>query len=99
MANHPSALKRARQNKSRRLRNMFYKTQVKKSLKEVRAFLEDKSLEKAQESLRNTVSILQKASSRGVIHKRNASRKISRLSRHVHRLASSATLMTTDGHD
>lgn len=88
MANHPSALKRARQNKTRRLRNMIYKTQVKKSLKEVRASLEDKSLEKAQENLRNAVSILQKACSRGVIHKKNASRKISRLSRHVHRLAS-----------
>ena len=88
MANHPSALKRARQNKSKRLRNMVYKSQVKKSLKEVRASLEDKSLEKAQENLRKAVSILQKASSRGVIHKKNASRKISRLSRHVHRLAS-----------
>ena len=89
MANHKSALKRARQNIVKRLRNMGYKTRVKKAVKEVRAAVVDNSAERAKESLIKTVSIIQKTASKGVIHKKKASRKISRLARQVNQLTSS----------
>ena len=89
MANHKSALKRARQNILKRLRNMGYKTRVKKAVKEVRAAVVDNSAERAKESLIKTVSLIQKTASKGVIHKKKASRKISRLARQVNQLTSS----------
>lgn len=89
MATHKSALKRARQNEIRRLRNMGYKSQVKKAVREVRAAVADDSPDQAKESLRRAVSIIQKTASKGAIHRKRASRKISRLSRQVNQIPSS----------
>jgi small subunit ribosomal protein S20 len=84
LANHKSAVKRAKQNKIRRMRNMTYKTRVKRAVKEVRtASAEKSSQEQLGESFINAVSIIQKSASKGVIHKRKASRQISRLARLV----------------
>lgn len=88
MANHKSALKRARQNEGRRLRNRGYKTRVKNAVKNVRAAVAENTPEKAQEDLKAAVSIIQKTASRGVLHRKTASRKISRLSRQVNRISS-----------
>ena len=88
MANHKSAFKRARQNKVRRLRNISYKTRVKNAVKEVRAAVASNSQEQAQENFTKAVSIIQKTVSKGIIHKRNGSRKISRLARQVNQLQS-----------
>ncbi|MGD8389788.1 MAG: 30S ribosomal protein S20 [Desulfobacteraceae bacterium] len=90
MANHKSALKRARQSEVRRLRNRGYKSRVKGAVKEVRSAIADNSPEQAQEKLVSAVSILQRTASKGVIHRKTASRKISRLSRQVHQLSSSS---------
>ena len=89
MANHKSALKRVRQSEIKRVRNMGYKTRVKHAVKEVRTAVSDNSTEQAKENLIKAVSIIQKTSSKGVIHKRKASRKISRLTRQVNQLSSS----------
>ena len=89
MANHKSALKRARQNEVRKIRNLSYKTRVKKAIKQVRADIADSSEEKAQESLRQAVSIMQKSASKGVIPTKRASRKISNLAAQVNRITSS----------
>ncbi|MCP4665890.1 MAG: 30S ribosomal protein S20 [Deltaproteobacteria bacterium] len=86
MANHKSALKRARQNEVRKIRNKGYKTSTKKAIKEVRAAVADGSAEEARERLANAVSIIQKTASKGVIHKNQASRKISRLTRQVNHI-------------
>ena len=64
---------------------MGYKTRVKNEVKEVRVLAGEDSAEKAQESLKNAISILQKTASKGVIHRKNASRKISRLTHLVNR--------------
>jgi small subunit ribosomal protein S20 len=85
LANHKSALKRARQSEVRRLRNKTYKTKVRTAVKAVRAA----TPEKAAEQLRATVSIIQKTASRGVIHPNQAARKISRLTRLVNRIQAS----------
>ena len=66
MANHKSALKRAKQNEVRRIRNKSYKTSTKKAIKEVRAAVADGSAEEARDRLAKAVSILQKTVSRGV---------------------------------
>ncbi|MFO7602022.1 MAG: 30S ribosomal protein S20 [Candidatus Desulfacyla sp.] len=87
MANHASALKRARQNEVKRVRNKSYKTRVKKAVKEVRTAITANSAEQAQQSFREAVSIIQKTASKGVIHKNQASRKVSRLARGIKRLA------------
>ena len=89
MANHKSALKRARQSETRRLRNIGYKTRVKHAVKEVRTAITNNSTEQAKETLIKAVSIIQKTSSKGIIHRKKASRKISRLARQVNRLSAS----------
>ena len=89
MANHASALKRARQNKVRRMRNMAYKTQMKNAIKDVRVAVSDKAVEQTGEKLTKAVSIIQKTAAKGVIHRNKASRQISRLSRLVNTAASS----------
>ena len=86
MANHKSAIKRAHQNRVRRLRNMGYKTRVRTAIKEVDAAISEKSQEQARKKFSVAVSLLQKTASKGVIHKRNASRKISRLAKQLNQL-------------
>ena len=83
MANHKSALKRARQNEIRRLRNKGTKTKVKNITKMVRTAARDNSGEDAVKTLDTAKSTIDKAAKTGVIHKRTAARKISRLSRLV----------------
>lgn len=85
MANHKSALKRARQSEVRRLRNKTYKTRVRTAVKSVRGA----SAEKAAQQLPEAVSILQKSASKGVIHPKQAARKASRLARLVNRMQAS----------
>jgi small subunit ribosomal protein S20 len=87
LATHKSAIKRARQNRVRRARNMAYKTSAKSAIREVRLAVESKSLENAQSSLSKAVSILQTIQAKGVIPKNTASRTISRLSVQVNKLA------------
>jgi small subunit ribosomal protein S20 len=89
LANHKSALKRARQNEVKRINNKGYKTRVKKAVKEVRTAISDNSVDQAKKSFVKTVSIVQKAASKGVIHKKQASRKISRLATQINQLTAS----------
>jgi len=86
LANHKSALKRARQNEVRRIRNKVHKTRVKKAVKEVRTAVDNSSVNQAKESFLNAVSSMQKSTSKGVIHKNHASRKISRLARRINQI-------------
>ncbi len=86
MANHKSALKRAKQNEVRRIRNKGYKTRVKKAIREVRTAIANGSQEQAQESFIEAVSVIQKTASKGIIHRNQASRKISRLAQQVNQV-------------
>ena len=91
MATHKSAIKRDRQSKAQRLRNMAYKTRGKSAIKEVRLATANKGIEDARLSLNKAVSVLQKTQSKGAIHKNTASRKISRLARQVNKLANTGS--------
>lgn len=81
MANHKSAVKRARQNEIRRLRNKATKTRVKSIVKDVRSSVGEASAEETKVKLTTAQSVIDKASKKGVIHKRAAARKISRLTK------------------
>ncbi len=90
MANHPSALKRARQNEKRRQNNRAYRTRVRNVIKKVNTALEAKDADGAKEALSHAIPLIDKAAGKGVYHRRNAARKISRLSRKVHALSADA---------
>jgi len=89
LANHPSAWKRIRQSEKRTFRNKFYRTRMKSFIKRVREAVKQKDLEQAEANLQTASRIISKTASKGVIHKRTAARKISRLSRQVHTLRAS----------
>ncbi len=86
MANHKSAIKRAKQNSVRNLRNKANRTRVKSVVKAVRASVDEKSPEKARLALAAALPEIAKAAKKGAMHRKNASRKISRLTRHVNAL-------------
>jgi len=87
LATHKSAIKRAKQNEARRLRNRARKTRVKNVVKKVRTAIENNSAEEAQAALQEAIPVIDKAASKGSIHHRTAARKISRLSKQVHALS------------
>jgi len=79
VANHKSAEKRTRQNEKKRVRNKAVRTRVKHATKEVRLISAQASKEDALPKLKAAQSIIDKARKKGVIHKKTAARKISRL--------------------
>jgi small subunit ribosomal protein S20 len=87
LANHKSALKRARQNEIRRLRNKSVKTRVKSIVKDVRLSVSENAKETALKKLETAKSNIDRAAQKGVIHKKTASRKISRLSKLVNTIS------------
>jgi small subunit ribosomal protein S20 len=87
LANHKSAVKRARQNEIRRLRNKGTRTKIKSVVKDVRSSVGEASGGEKKVKLNAAQSVIDKASKKGVIHKRTAARKISRLTK----LANSAS--------
>lgn len=83
MANHKSAIKRARQNENRRLRNKSVRTRVKNVTRDLRLVAREESKENALQKLNDTKSTIDNAAKKGVIHRNTAARKISRLSKLV----------------
>ena len=83
MANIRSAEKRNRQAQKRRARNVHVRTGVKSAVKRVREALEKGDAAAAKSALAAAERSLGKASSKGVLHKNAASRRISRLARAV----------------
>jgi small subunit ribosomal protein S20 len=80
MANHFSALKRARQTETRSSRNRTSKSRLRTELRRLRESLDAGDKTKAGETFRSTVSAIDKAIQKGVIHKNTAARYKSRLS-------------------
>ena len=85
MVRHKSTEKRARQNEKRYLRNRSIKSSIKTGIKNLVAVLEEKNREGATLQLKKVISIINKAASKGVIHSKTASRKISRLTKRVNK--------------
>jgi small subunit ribosomal protein S20 len=83
MANHFSALKRARQTEKRTATNRANTSRLRGALREMRESLAKGDKTAAEKSYRETVSALDKAIQKGVLHKNTAARYKSRLSARV----------------
>jgi len=88
LARHLSAMKRARQNEKRRLRNQSRKTRVKHAVRDVRQAVTQNNLEEAQAALTKAIPMIARVAGKGTLHWRTAARKISRLTRQVKALQS-----------
>jgi small subunit ribosomal protein S20 len=88
MANIKSAIKRAEKAKKLNLRNRRIKSSVRTA---VRKFVESIGTENAEASLRAAISQLDRAASKGTIHKNTAARKKARLSKRLAALTKSAS--------
>ncbi len=86
MANHKSAEKRNRQAQVRRLRNRAIRSRMKTAIKNLNTAIEDGNAEEAKTVLAATIPVIAKTASKGTIHKKNASRKISRLTKRVNQM-------------
>jgi small subunit ribosomal protein S20 len=88
LANHKSALKRAKQNEIRRLRNKATKTRTKNVTKSIENALNGDSPVDAVAMLNDAKSVIDRAAKKGVLHKNTAARKISRLTKQINSSAS-----------
>jgi len=88
VANVPSAEKRNRQRLRRRQRNLLHLTKVRTYVKKVRAALASGG--KPEDILKQAAKLLDKAAQKGVVKKKTASRKISRLTKAVAKTAGAA---------
>ncbi len=78
-----SVLKRVRQSEKRRLRNKAFKTRIKTQIRKLEEVLATKDKDRIEAVFRETVKIISKAASKGIIHKNTASRKISRVAKRL----------------
>lgn len=87
VANHKSAVKRARQALKRRSRNRAVRSEVRSSVKELHKAIESGDAADAQAKLRIAERQLRKAATKGVLKKTTASRSVSRLAKAVGRVS------------
>lgn len=86
MANIKSAKKRILVNKTKAARNKSIKSGVKTAIKKVEAAVAAKDKAAASAELLNATAVIDKAATKGIYHKNNASRKVSRLAKLVNSL-------------
>lgn len=87
MANIKSAKKRILVNSKKAARNKSIRSSVKTAIKKVDAAVLTNDKEAAKAALLNAISEIDKATAKGVYHKNTASRKVSRLSIAVNKIA------------
>jgi len=83
MADHFSALKRARQTDKKTARNRANKSRLRSALRSLREAIAKGEKEAAQAAYRQTISVVDKGVQKGVLHKNTASRYKARLSKRV----------------
>ena len=83
MANIKSQIKRNKQNEKRAERNKAVRTALKTSTKKIRTAVDTGDAEEAQARQRETARSLDKAVAKGIVHKRTAARRKSRLAKAV----------------
>ncbi len=87
MANIKSAKKRILVIQTKTERNKAAKSKVKTFVKKVYAAIEANDKAAADTALKEAISEINKAASKGIYHKSTASRKISRLTKAVNKIA------------
>lgn len=89
MANIKSQIKRNKQNEKRRLRNKSVKSSLKTAIRKFDTALDQRDLESATALLRDASRKLDKAASKGVIHKNQAANRKSSIARRLQSSSSS----------
>ena len=79
MARHASALKAHRQSLKHREHNRQFRSRLRSALKAIRSAIDTKDLAGAKAALKETVSLIDKMASKGIIHRNAAGRYKSRL--------------------
>ena len=86
MANIASAIKRNRQNAKRRAHNRHYRSTMRNQIKNLRSAIESGDAAAAKSLLPLAVASIQRVAQKGIIHQKNAARRVSRLSKAVNAL-------------
>ena len=84
MPHRHAAVKKLRQDKKRRQQNLKTKLTIKKTLKKFQDTLKEKP-DESKALLKQVFSLLDKAAKKGILHKNNASRKKSRLTKQLNK--------------
>jgi small subunit ribosomal protein S20 len=83
MANHASALKRQRQSEKRRQRNRGTKSAINTTVKKLLTSLNEKDTDAATGLYKESIARIDSAVTKGALHRKTASRRISRLTKKV----------------
>ena len=86
MKKNKSAIKKAKQSEDKRIRNAHIKSTMKTQIKKAITAIEASDKDNTGELLKSAIASINKAASKNVIHKNNAARKVSRLSRKAHKV-------------
>ena len=86
MANHPSAEKRHRQSLRRAARNQAVRSHVRTAVKKARQAVDGGDKQAVAEAVKSASRTLDKAVAKGVLHRNNAARRISRLAKAANKL-------------
>jgi len=81
-----SAIKKANQSEGKRVRNAHVKSTMKTQIKKAITAIETSDKDNTGGLLKNSIASINKAASKNVIHKNNAARKVSRLSKKAHKV-------------
>ena len=87
MANHKAAIKKARQDQARRLRNRGHRSRMATAVKKFRKALAAGDVDTARSLLPGTLSLLDRSAKLGVVHGNAAARGKSRLTRALNKAA------------
>lgn len=85
MANHRSALKRHLQSVKKNARNRSARAALSTQVKKARIEIADKKAQVNQGEVKKAVSLLARSAQKGILHKKAASRRISRLMKQAHK--------------
>ena len=83
MASHASALKAHRQSLKHREHNRQFRSRLRNALRSIRTAIDGDDLTGAKAALKQTISLIDKMTSKGIIHRNAAGRYKSRLSRRI----------------
>ncbi len=86
LANHKSAIKRHKQSLKNATRNRAARTRIKNVIKDVRSAIQQQDTDAAKAALLRATSVLDKAAGKGVVHWKNAARRVSRLAKAVNQI-------------
>ncbi len=86
---HPSALKRHRQSEKRAARNRSIRSHFRRVIRDLRETIASQDVAQAETKLRTVMTTLDKAVTKGVMHRNSAARHISRLSQQIAALRAS----------